>query len=584
MRCLEREPRDRPGSAYAVLGALPGGDPLAAALAAGETPSPELVASARVEGSVKPVVAIACVVFVLAAFGWLAAAEQGRLRTFTRSETELAVRAEDILAKAGIVRPPRYAYGGFRPKLGKAPMPLYWRRWSPEPLVNAYLHGSIPSLFGPPQALPGSAMVLTEPGGRLILLEMVPHAGAADSVAGVGGGGLADWPALVSAAGYDASRMTRVVPTEHPVFHTDSVTAWSVPGPRPNDPPVTLLAGWLGGRIVHVSTKSTWGTSLDPFAFRYPQTGFEFFDWVYFIFAVFAPMAGGVFFGVRNLRAGRGDRRGATAIALFAFACYWISYLFVQDVSRDGLVRTLLTMFDGIPIGDAILSAVLVWFMYIALEPYLRRLWPRVLVSWARLTTGRYRDPIIGRDILVGFAFAAAYAVLLVVADRLAPDESPVASIQVMQTLSGSGFAVGLILGLAASVIVIVMAFFTIVLALRLVVRRSDVAVVVATLLCTLAAFPLLSPGYGTMGAAVRALAWGGCLGFLGFRFGLLAAFVGAFAFQVPDMIPWTTDLSAWYSGRMLLVLALLAALLVYGLANALGGRSIFRDPIGETA
>ena len=46
MRCLHPDPRQRPASALAVAAALPGGDPLAAALAAGETPSPELVAAA----------------------------------------------------------------------------------------------------------------------------------------------------------------------------------------------------------------------------------------------------------------------------------------------------------------------------------------------------------------------------------------------------------------------------------------------------------------------------------------------------------------------------------------------------------
>src|SRR5437660_6090940 len=42
-RCLEKNPEHRPASALQVAAALPGGDPLAAALAAGETPSPELV-------------------------------------------------------------------------------------------------------------------------------------------------------------------------------------------------------------------------------------------------------------------------------------------------------------------------------------------------------------------------------------------------------------------------------------------------------------------------------------------------------------------------------------------------------------
>ena len=46
MRCVDFDPSRRPASSLAVAAALPGGDPLAAALAAGETPSPQLVAAA----------------------------------------------------------------------------------------------------------------------------------------------------------------------------------------------------------------------------------------------------------------------------------------------------------------------------------------------------------------------------------------------------------------------------------------------------------------------------------------------------------------------------------------------------------
>ena len=45
LRMLAKDPDARPSSALAVAAALPGGDPLAAALARGETPSPALVAS-----------------------------------------------------------------------------------------------------------------------------------------------------------------------------------------------------------------------------------------------------------------------------------------------------------------------------------------------------------------------------------------------------------------------------------------------------------------------------------------------------------------------------------------------------------
>src|SRR5262249_13102400 len=66
LRCLEAEPAKRPPSAAEVLAALPGGDPLAAALAAGETPSPRLVADAGEGGLVGPRLG-------LALFGALAA-------------------------------------------------------------------------------------------------------------------------------------------------------------------------------------------------------------------------------------------------------------------------------------------------------------------------------------------------------------------------------------------------------------------------------------------------------------------------------------------------------------------------------
>src|SRR2546427_7037541 len=73
-RCMQKDPSQRPSSALQVAAALPGGDPIAAALAAGETPSPEMVAAAPTEGILKPVVAtgllVTCIA-VLALGCWL---------------------------------------------------------------------------------------------------------------------------------------------------------------------------------------------------------------------------------------------------------------------------------------------------------------------------------------------------------------------------------------------------------------------------------------------------------------------------------------------------------------------------------
>src|SRR6202011_2738907 len=62
LRCLEHDPAQRPAAALQVAAALPGGDPLAAALAAGETPSPEMVAAAGQSEGIRPALALTLLV------------------------------------------------------------------------------------------------------------------------------------------------------------------------------------------------------------------------------------------------------------------------------------------------------------------------------------------------------------------------------------------------------------------------------------------------------------------------------------------------------------------------------------------
>jgi serine/threonine-protein kinase len=83
--------------------ALPGGDPLQAALAMGETPSPEMVAAAPQEGTLRPAVAVAClaatliglVLYVLLPGPWKA----GRNGPLEKSPEVLTERASEIARK-----------------------------------------------------------------------------------------------------------------------------------------------------------------------------------------------------------------------------------------------------------------------------------------------------------------------------------------------------------------------------------------------------------------------------------------------------------------------------------------------------
>src|SRR5262249_29489684 len=61
-----------------------------------------------------------------------------------------------------------------------------------------------------------------------------------------------------------------------------------------------------------------------------------------------------------------------------------------------------------------------VWVFYLALEPYVRRYWKESLISWSRLLLGGFRDPLVGRDILVGVLIAVAAEILMDVNSQLA--------------------------------------------------------------------------------------------------------------------------------------------------------------------
>src|SRR5437867_3631051 len=117
LRCLAKEPRDRPASVLSVAAALPGGDPLAAALAAGETPSPELVAEAGEVGGLSPPVAWTClagfaagVVLVVLLSGKV---QFVRMVTLPKPPEVLAEKAREVIRVLGYTNQPLDSAFGF---------------------------------------------------------------------------------------------------------------------------------------------------------------------------------------------------------------------------------------------------------------------------------------------------------------------------------------------------------------------------------------------------------------------------------------------------------------------------------------
>ena len=120
-------------------------------------------------------------------------------------------------------------------------------------------------------------------------------------------------------------------------------------------------------------------------------------------------LVGGAMLARRNLRLGRGDRRGASRLAAFVFAAWAVAWFFgahhVPNFSE------LVLFLEFLAWGLAL--SCFFWVLYIALEPYVRRRWPATLVSWSRLLAGGFRDPLVGRDVLVG-CLLGAFATFLV--------------------------------------------------------------------------------------------------------------------------------------------------------------------------
>ena len=198
LRCLDADARNRPASALAVAAALPGGDPLAAALAAGETPTPGMVAAAGdTEGiSVKAAgIALGVVLASLVAVAMLGGRTNILQKTpFNKPPAALEQEARDLIQSFGYTEPPVDRVHGFsydtefqqygeqqkNPAVyrgllskGRPTLIRFWYRQSPQYLEFPPQQNLV-SVDLPPPVHSGMVTLILDPQGRLIELDAVP--------------------------------------------------------------------------------------------------------------------------------------------------------------------------------------------------------------------------------------------------------------------------------------------------------------------------------------------------------------------------------------------------------------------------
>jgi serine/threonine-protein kinase len=606
MSCLAREPMARPSSTLAVLAMLPGGDPLQAAIARGETPSPEMVAAAGVMGDLSAKAAwawLACAVLaLLVALGLGDRVVLHRLVPLPKAPEVLLDRARTIAAKLapgeaisdsawgidadldylremGERDPPPERLKRLKverpgPLLfwyRASRMPLFARTWLPLPpwIPGARPMGRV-TRQEPPPNVPGMQEVVLDPSGRLLGWQRVPVRGDSPDP-----DVQATLLSLLSEAGLEVVKLTRQTPAGPGEEHA---VAWR--GPFPDAPGSARIDALVrDGRVCRFAVGRDDPTRA-PLTYGHVISDMMLEITLRSILLLALPVTVAVVaLAIRNLRLKRGDRRGAFRIAVFgALTGYVALKLGIHFPS------SLYDLVDFWIVSDAqpIQWACIGWLYYIALEPEVRRTWPHTLISWSRLLSGRLRDPLVGRDVLVGVTAGLAWTCLwlggvvipdpipLLTRELVSPPAPPLAL--AIPALASTRAALSVVLQyLYPSVLLAVYWLLGALVAFRFTHSRRLAQFLLWLILFLVAGTMLDDQSAGIMPAAVAGLVVA-----VVFRFGLLSTAIMVYVCVTQIYLPSTTDPTVWYAGVSALSLAIVVGLAGYGFLVSLAGKPIF--------
>ena len=310
-----------------------------------------------------------------------------RFMASPRSPEVLHDRAEELLRTFGVE-----TSGTPVSELSRKTAYLLWpgsakaMRKGPAPFTYRLMYGIGPDDFTDAMiAGAGRTTVEIDPHGRLTFLLSAPPSGWKERTL--------DPNAVLRAAGLDPASLKPARSRFAPPAPFDSFTAWSGSYPGDTTPVRAELATWHGTPTFFRVT-GAW----DDAAPR--ELAFENREVVIYVHIVgILLIAGGLVMARRNLRLRRGDRQGAWRLAMAVFLIQLVAGFLIRGLSSDLLESANIAKRT---VSGALLGAAIAYLFYIAIEPLVRRRWPAQLISWSRLLAGRWRDPMVGRDVLIG--------------------------------------------------------------------------------------------------------------------------------------------------------------------------------------
>jgi serine/threonine-protein kinase len=598
LACLEKEPRRRPPSALVVAAMLLGRDPLEAAIAAGETPSPELVAAAGETEGLGPRAAWACLAVVVMGILALPVLQAPR-HLLTRVPVEkspaaLEDRARELLSRLGETRPvdreTGFSYDADyvlwaqerdrSPRrwdslsTGEPPLVEFWYRQSPRPLSPASVTGRV-AWNDPPIQLAGMAGARYDFRGRLLGFYAVPPQLERETTASEPSVGAAavsagpDFGPLFAEARVDPARFRRVEPLWTPSFYVDTRLAWEGTWPARPEIALRVEAASYRGRPVWFEVKNPWTRPERELAFPLSAASRRV-QGFYILMLVVLAAAGGVL-AYRNIRLGRGDRRGAFRLALalttLATAAWALRAHHVEDPGLEiaGFARGA---------GLAVLLAALLWLFYLALEPYVRRLRPWTLVSWTRLLNGGTRDAVVGRDVLIGLTFGTCLSLVSVLARSVVvwlgqPERAP--DLFGHDALLSTRILLSYVVGFPVNATLAGLGLLLLFLILRLATRRDWIAAVLVVAFIVSGDLAESKENLWLL-LPLAAIAWGSFVLLL-LRFGLLAASTAVWTANMLALPPLLYAPGSWTGAAVFVIVPLLLATAVLAFRSATRGR-----------
>jgi hypothetical protein len=216
-----------------------------------------------------------------------------------------------------------------------------------------------------------------------------------------------DWTPLFTAAGLDLAEFTETTPVWVPGDAFDKQREWIGVAPWDREVPLRVSAASWRGQPVRFDVRGPWvrPTLMERPASRTSRLVANLVNGMLVLGLVFL----GLYLAWRNLRLGRGDRRGAARIAitlvLSSMVTWGVSAHHVLDLTSE-----MYLFFIGF--GGALIQGALFGAVYLAFEPHARRAAPHLLIGWARALEGQWRDARVGRELLIGGAGGGLLAVV----------------------------------------------------------------------------------------------------------------------------------------------------------------------------